>query len=124
MSRASSPGQVGASDCGQSPGKEGLVRVMDFDMDEPLTPEIVAASCGTKRSLVVRLAFQGLIETLESEAGEPRLPRRAVVQLRRMQRLRRDLGVNFAGASVILDLVQRLEQVNRALHEVQERFKE
>jgi len=96
---------------------------MDFDMDEPLTAEIVAASCGTKRSLVVRLAFEGLIETLESEAGEPRLPRRAVVQLRRMQRLRRDLGINFAGASVILDLVQRLEHLNRELLEMQGRLK-
>ena len=97
---------------------------MDFDMDEPLTLEFVAASCGTNRSLVARLAYQGLIETLESEAGEPRLPRRAVMQLRRMQRLRRDLGVNFAGAAVILDLVQRLEQLNRQLLEMQERFKE
>jgi chaperone modulatory protein CbpM len=97
---------------------------MDFDMDEPLTAEVVAASCGTKRSLVVRLAYEGLIETIENEPGEPRLPRRAVVQLRRMQRLRRDLGVNFAGASVILDLVQRLEQTNRQLLQMQERFKE
>jgi MerR HTH family regulatory protein len=97
---------------------------MDFDMDEPLTVEIVAASCGTKRSLVERLAHQGLIETLESEAGEPRLPIRAVMQLRRMQRLRRDLGVNFAGAAVILDLVQRLEQLNRELVQMQERLEE
>ena len=93
-------------------------------MDEPLTIEIVAASCGTKRSLVARLADQGIIETLESEAGEPRVPRRAVVQLRRMQRLRRDLGVNFAGAAVILDLVQRLEQLNRELVQMQERLAE
>ena len=94
---------------------------MDLDMDEPLTPEIVAASCGTKRSLIVRLAYRGLIETLESEADEPRLPRRAVVQLRRMQRLRRDLGGNFAGASVILDLVQRMEQLKRELLEMRQR---
>ena len=97
---------------------------MDFGMEEPLTLEFVAASCGTKRSLVARLVHQGLIETLDSKAGEPRLPRRAVMQLRRMQRLRRDLGVNFAGAAVILDLVQRLEQLNRELLEMQERFRE
>jgi chaperone modulatory protein CbpM len=97
---------------------------MDFDMDEPLTLEIVAASCGTKRSLVARLAYHGLLETLESEGDEPRLPRRAVMQLRRMQRLRHDLGVNFAGAAVILDLIQRLEQLNRELLQMQERLKE
>jgi chaperone modulatory protein CbpM len=97
---------------------------MDFEMDEPLTLEIVAASCGTKTSLVARLASHGLIETLENEAGEPLVPRRAVMQLRRMQRLRRDLGVNFAGAAVILDLVRRLEQVNRELQAMQERTDE
>lgn len=87
----------------------------DFDMDEPLTLDVVAETVGAKRSLVVRLAQQGLIETVERDAGEPLVPRRVVVRLRRMQRLRRDLGVNFAGAAIILDLVGRIEQLNREL---------
>ena len=93
----------------------------DFDLDEPLTCDVVAETVGTKRSLVIRLAQQGLIETIDSDADEPQLPRRAVIQLRRMQRLRRDLGVNFAGASIILDLVRRIEQLNRELAEMQRR---
>jgi hypothetical protein len=32
-----------------------------------------------------------------------------------MARLRRDLGVNFAGAVVILDLVERIDGLNREL---------
>jgi hypothetical protein len=43
------------------------------------------------------------------------------VQLRCMQRLHRDLGVNFAGAAVILELVGRLDQLNRDLAEIQRR---
>ena len=97
----------------------------DFDMDEPLTFDVVARTVGTRRSLVVRLAQQGLIETVagDAEANEPRVPRRMVIQLRRMQRLRRDLGVNFAGAAVILDLVSRIEQLNRELAEMHLRLK-
>ncbi len=91
----------------------------DFDLDEPLTVDVIATIVGTKRSLVVRLAQQGLIETVDSEADEPLVPRRAVVRIRRMQRLRRDLGVNFAGAAIILDLTRRLEQMNRELAEMQ-----
>ena len=91
----------------------------DFDLDEPITFDVVAATVGAKRSLVVTLVQQGLIETVDSGADEPLLPRRAVVRIRRMQRLRRDLGVNFAGAAVILDLVGRIEQLNRELAEVQ-----
>lgn len=94
------------------------MELRDFDMDDPLTCEVVAERVGARRSLVVRLARAGLIETLENESSEPLLPRHVVVKLRRMQRLRRDLGVNFIGAAVILDLVKRIELLNRELMEV------
>ena len=99
------------------------MRLTDFDLDEPLTCEVVAETVGARRSLVLRLAQQGLIETLESGSNEPLLPRRAVVQLRRMQRLRRDLGVNFTGAAIILDLVGRIEELNRELVETRGRLR-
>jgi MerR HTH family regulatory protein len=94
----------------------------DFDMDEPLTCDVVAERIGARRSLVVRLARAGLIETIESESSEPLLPHRTVVQLRRMQRLRHDLGVNFSGAAIILDLVKRIEQLNSELIEMRQRL--
>ena len=95
----------------------------DFDMDELLTFDVVAEIVGARRSLVVRLAQQGLIETLEGRT-EPQVPRRAIVKLRRMQRLHRDLGVNFTGAAIILDLVGRIEQLNRQLREMREGIKD
>jgi chaperone modulatory protein CbpM len=95
----------------------------DPDLDEPLTLDVVAETVGAKRSLVVRLAQQGLIETIDGGTDEPLVPRRMVVQLRRMQRLRRDLGVNFAGAAIILDLVGRIERLNREVAEMQLRLK-
>jgi hypothetical protein len=61
-------------------------------------------------------------QTVKSGTDELLLPRRVVVQLRHMQRLRRDLGVNFAGAAVILDLVGRIEQLNRELAEMHRRL--
>ena len=94
----------------------------DFDLDEPLTFDVVAETVGARRSLIARLVQKGLIETLDSGTEEPMVPRRAVVQLRRMQRLRRDLGVNFAGAAIILDLVGRIEQLNRELAEMHRRL--
>lgn len=94
----------------------------DPDLDEPLTLDVVAEAVGARRSLVLRLVEHGLIETVNSGVDEPRLPRRVVIQLRRMQRLRRDLGVNYAGAAVILDLVGRIEQLNRELAEMHRRL--
>ena len=95
--------------------------ISDPELDEPLTCDVVAEVVGARRSLVVRLAERGLIETVTSDADEPLVPRRVVIQLRRMQRLRRDLGVNFAGAAVILDLVGRIEQLNRELADMRSR---
>jgi chaperone modulatory protein CbpM len=92
--------------------------INDFDMDESLTCDFVAETTGTRRSLVLRLAKQGLIETVpgeKSETGDPVLPRRSIVRVRRMQRLHHDLGVNFAGAAIILDLVERITQLNQEL---------
>jgi hypothetical protein len=97
--------------------------ISDFDLDEPLSCAVVAESTGTRRSLVVRLAQLGLLETIDQsdETGEPTLPRRSVIRVRRMQRLHRDLGVNFAGAAVILDLVERIRRLNRELNELRGR---
>lgn len=100
------------------------MRLTDFDMDDALTFDVVAESIGARRSLVVRLAQEGLIETVESQTGEPLLPRRSIVQLRCMQRLHRDLGVNFTGAAVIIELVGRIEQLNRDLTEMRRREQE
>jgi chaperone modulatory protein CbpM len=87
----------------------------DFDMDDEVTCEFVAETLGARLSLVRRLAQHGLIETSGPITEDLRLSRRAIIQLRRMQRLRRDLGVNFAGAAIILDLVSRIEHLNREL---------
>ncbi|HZT59492.1 MAG TPA: chaperone modulator CbpM [Pyrinomonadaceae bacterium] len=94
--------------------EEDLRTATDVDSDEPLTPERVAEAVGARVTLVVRLARLGVLETLAGARGETLLPQRAVLRLRRMQRLRRDLGVNFAGASIILDLVEELEVLRRA----------
>ena len=97
-------------------GAEFMERA-DFNLDELLTFEVVAETVGARTSLVSRLARQGLIETVETETGELLLPRRAILRLRRMQRLHRDLGVNLTGAAIILDLVMRMRQLNRELAE-------
>jgi len=93
----------------------------DLDLDEPLSCTVVAESSGTRRSLVVRLARLGLLETLSDQSdksGEPFLPRRSVIRVRRMRRLHRDLGVNFTGAAVILDLVEQIRMLNLELNDL------
>jgi hypothetical protein len=95
-----------------------FTRLTDFDLDDPITVAMAADAVGAPPTLVAQLVRSGLLETVEVEAGEPLLPRRAVIRIRRMQRLRRDLGVNFAGACIIIDLVDRIEELGRELTEL------
>lgn len=93
-----------------------FIRITDFELDELVQIETIAETTGASVSLVTRLARAGLLESNEEEPTL--LPRRTILRLRKMQRLRRDLGVNFAGASIILDLVERVEFLNQTLSEM------
>ena len=109
-----------------------FVRLSDYDLDEPLTAETIAEITGARVSFVIRLVQAGILETINETAAAKKaaaeepvlLPRRAVLQLRQMQRLRRDLGVNSAGASVILDLVKQMEEMKREIARMQAGFSE
>jgi|SRR6476661_6434053 len=100
---------------------EQFIRVVDCDLDQPLTLADVAEMVGARRTLISRLVRLGVLETINDESEEPMLRSRSVLRLRRMARLRRDLGVNFAGAAVILDLVDRVEALRRELSEMRSR---
>jgi chaperone modulatory protein CbpM len=100
---------------------EQFIRVIDCDLEQPLTLADVGEIVGARPSLLSHLVRLGVLETISDESEEPLLRSRSVLRLRRMARLRRDLGVNFAGAAVILDLVDRIERLNREIEEMHSR---
>jgi DNA-binding transcriptional MerR regulator len=57
-----------------------------------------------------------LIEGKEVD-GELRYSEEEVMQLRRLHRLQHDLGINLAGAEVILRLLKRLEALRQELEQ-------
>jgi len=60
------------------------------------------------------LRASGLIEG-EDVGGEIHYSEEEVIQLRRIRRLQRDLGINLAGVEVILRLLKRLEAARQEL---------
>jgi hypothetical protein len=78
-----------------------------------LSLEEVAARCGLHPLLVERFVALGLIDPLE---GEPnRFAPEVMLRLQRAFRLRRDLGLNYSGAAFILELLDRIEALERRL---------
>ncbi|HJT57787.1 MAG TPA: chaperone modulator CbpM [Ktedonobacteraceae bacterium] len=81
------------------------------------TEEETARYAHLEIQVIRRLRAVGLIEGIETTEGERRYSEEDVERLRRIRRLRRDLGVNLAGAEVILELSRRLEALQRELEE-------
>lgn len=78
-----------------------------------LSGEELARAAGISPARLVRLVHLGLVESVTPGASQFTVT--AAVRLRRMLRLYRDLGVNLAGAAIIVDLLERLERVEAEL---------
>ena len=99
-----------------------FIKLVDCDLDQLLTLEMVAEAVDARPGQLQRLARLGVLEIVSGEAGQLLIPARSVMRLRRIHRLRHDLGVNFTGADIILDLVERVEGLSRELAELRRRF--
>lgn len=64
--------------------------------------------------LVERLMTLGLVDPVAT-TPEPLFDVAAVLRLRRILRLRRDLGVNWVGIGVVLDLLAKIEELEQEI---------
>jgi chaperone modulatory protein CbpM len=78
-----------------------------------LSLEETAAAAGLSPARLARLVQLGFVEP--ADAGRRRFTAATAARLRRMRRLQRDLGVNLEGAAIIVDLVERLDELDREL---------
>ena len=99
-----------------------------WEMDECLKMEIVeerfckieeiAEKVNLSQSSIRRYVRLGLITPVKKEKGCYLLRDTVVSRIGKIQRLRRDLGVNLSGVGVILDLLDRIEEMDRQLSEL------
>ena len=87
----------------------------------PYSLEELARLAGVSPALVQRYLDDGLIEPV---AGNARtawfFDDNALFELRRIQRLRRELGVNLAGVAVIHDLLQQIDDLKAELERLRQ----
>jgi MerR family transcriptional regulator, heat shock protein HspR len=86
---------------------------MTLQVSVHLTRTELAAAVGIRPTLLTRLVQLGLVEPVAPGAAE--FPAASVSRLRRMLRLRAELGVNLTGAAIIVDLLERLERLEAEL---------
>jgi hypothetical protein len=78
-----------------------------------LSEEQLATACGLSAPRLARLVRHGVVEP--DPPGSRRFTVTTAARVKRMLRLRADLGVNLAGAMVIVDLLARLERADEEL---------
>lgn len=92
----------------------------------------LAARCGIHPELLRRFLALGLVEADDPETADargradarsradaraeaPSFPPHAAVRVQRIVRIRRELGVNYAGVGIVLDLLERIEVLEARL---------
>jgi MerR HTH family regulatory protein len=77
--------------------------------------EVLAREAGLHPELVRRLVRLGLVDPRGGTARAPLFPRDAAARLARAMRLRRDLGLSYAGAVLASDLLARIDELEARL---------
>lgn len=85
-----------------------------------LTLADLCRSCQLHAEQLFDLVDEGIIEPVERESGRWRFSGASLRRVRVAVTLQRDLGVNCAGAALVLDLLEELEALRTRLHAVGE----
>jgi hypothetical protein len=91
------------------PRMQVSIRHTSMRTEARLSGPDLAASAGISAARLGRLVRLGLVEPVAPGASE--FTAGTAARLLRMLRVHRDLGVNLAGAAIIVDLLERLERL-------------
>lgn len=111
MNRRAKENRIRADSNSGKPGALVLWRTQ-----QPLLPiEELALAAGLHIGFVEQLVEYGVIEPAPGSASPILFPAASIDRLRCAVRLRRDLGVNLAGAAVIVEMRERLRSLRAEL---------
>jgi chaperone modulatory protein CbpM len=91
---------------------------MSFPLAPPhrLRLDVVARRCGLHPELLRRLVALGVLDADRDSAGRLWFTPGVLVKIGRIQRLRAGLGLNYAGIAVVLDLLDRIRELETELN--------
>lgn len=78
---------------------------------ESIELAVVARQAGVRITLVRRYLEFGLIEPHSEQTEEPRYHPDSAARVARAERLRRDLGLNYQGAVLVCELLDRIREL-------------
>ncbi len=90
---------------------------MNYPLVRParLGLDAFARAAGLHPDFVRRLVALGLLDATADAAGELWFARPQLARVARIERLRRSLALNYAALGLVLDLLDRIEELETAL---------
>lgn len=88
-----------------------MSEVFDHEEEQPVGLSGIARQAGVRISLVRRYMEFGLFEVRHEHGKEPVCDSGSAARLARAERLRRDLGLNYAGAVLVCELLDRIREL-------------
>jgi DNA-binding transcriptional MerR regulator len=76
--------------------------------------DVFATRCGLHPDMVRRLVALGLVACQQDARGDLWFEPSALVTVARIQRLRTGLGLNYVAIGLVLDLLDRIEELESA----------
>jgi chaperone modulatory protein CbpM len=84
-----------------------------FDESTEITISQLCEVCSVELTLIEQLVAEGVLDPVNGRSGELRFTYTSVRITRTAIRLQEDLGVNLAGAALALELLERIEELQR-----------
>ncbi len=95
--------------------KKATSRDPNVDMIETLSLSELTLFCDTNADWVITLVEHGVVTPITRSSAEWEFTPAHIARARKASRLMRDLGLNFPGVALVLDLIEERDALARRL---------
>jgi len=88
-----------------------------LDEDCLFTLDEICNVCSVHTEYIIELVDEGIVEPMEQQREQQHwsFTGTSLLRARKARRLQQDLGINLAGAAVLLDMMEEIEQLRERL---------
>ena len=88
-----------------------------LDEDCLFSLDDVSRACSVRTEYIIELVDEGIVEPVgqQRELKQWSFTGKSLLRARKARRLQQDLGINLAGAAVVLDMMEEIEHLRERL---------
>ena len=86
-----------------------------IDEDKTLNLVELSERCMTSENEIAEIVFEGVIHPVKIQEESWRFSRETLWRVKKVKRLRRDLELNMAGAALTMQLLDRIEELEKMI---------